>query len=324
MPKGFGRNSWLGWAQETTWATAVAASKFAECVADDVRAIRRREPRPTYRSRNANREDMMYDAFWAGQGGGTALLNYVGLLRIFEHAFGDSSGVTTTPEGGRFVHTFTLKDTQMDGKGLTFYSHSDVDAGSAPLRRIKGFKINRLIWSFSPERDAQLQIEGGGQDLEKIATVTPTFPSRTTYVAGHQTLIEVDDVARKVDRVEITMDNGLDLEKRVLGDRNPDEPIPGDEKRVVSGVIECDALEADLTKFLAGTLFKLEVLSTGPTLVTGNYRHDITLLKCLVTDHPFLVRGPGVVKSSIPFVAEEPNSGELFTLAMHNNESSIA
>ncbi len=325
MPKGFGRNSFWGWAQETTWGTPVAASKFAEVVADDLRAIRRRARRPTLRSRDANREDMMYDEFFAGQGGLTGILNYAGMLRLFEHTFGDASVTTAVLEASvRFSHTFIFKDTQMDGKGLTMYCHKDVETGGLPLVRVPGFKINRMIMSFSPERDAQIQIEGGGKDADKVATVTPTFPARTTYVAGHQALVEIDDVARKVDRVEITIDNMLDLEKRVLGDKSPDEPIPGDEQRVISGVIECDAQEADLTKYLAGTLFKLEVLHTGPVLGAGNYRLDLTALKCLIDENPFNVRTPGVVKSTIPFICQVPNSGELLTVAFNNNESAVA
>jgi hypothetical protein len=184
--------------------------------------------------------------------------------------------------------------------------------------------VDSAAFSFSPERNAQVEFDGAGKDVSAIAAVSPTFPSTATYVAGHQCVVEIDDVVRAVDSVTINVKNGMDLDKRVLGSKNIAEPVRSDTRRMIEGEIVVDALQADWSKLDAGTLFKLEVLNTGPTLGAGTYRMDFTLLKCLVTGNPFTISGPGIVKSTIPFKALKPTAGELLSIAIVNNEATVA
>jgi tail tube protein len=323
MPQGFGRNSFVGWDQETTWGTGVAAAKYAELISEGIETIRNRVARPVVRDLD-EREGNFYDALFGVKGPFAIELNYNGLLRLFEHLFGDSSGsVVATEAPNRYTTTFVLKDTVSTGKGLSLHVHRDVDAGSTPQLRAVGYKLNSAKFSFAPDRNGQVEFDGAGKDASLIAAVTPTFPAVANYVAGHQLSIEIDDVVRKVDEVEFTLDNGLDLEKRVLGSKNIDEPIRSDTRRSITGTITMDALQADWSKLDAGTLFKLELLHTGPTAGAGTLRMDFTFLKCLVTGNPFTVTGPGIVKSAVQFKALKPISGELLTLVVINNESAI-
>jgi hypothetical protein len=323
MPQGFGRNSYVGWDQETTWGTGVAAAKFAELVSESVETIRDRQARQVVRDRD-EREGNMYDALFGVKGPFAVEANYQGMLRLFEHLFGDASGSSVATEPGvRNTHTFVVKDTPMTGKGLSLHINRDVDAGSTPQLRAVGYKLNSAKFSGAPDRNMQIEFEGAGKDASIIAAVSPTFPSNATYVAGHQASIEFDDVVRKVDAVEINFDGALDLEKRVMGSKNIDEPIASDTRRLITGTVTVDALQADWSKLDAGTLFKLEWLHTGPVLGAGNYRMDLTALKCLVTGNPFIVKGPGIVKAEIPFKALKPTSGELLTLVVVNGESAI-
>jgi hypothetical protein len=323
MPQGFGRNSFVGWDQETTWGTGVAAVKFAELVSEGIETVRDRVARQVVRDID-EREGNMYDALFGVKGAFAVEANYQGMLRLFEHLLGDASGSSVATEPGvRNTHTFICKDTPMTGKGLSLHVHRDVDAGSTPQLRAVGYKLNSAKFSMAPERNMQIEFEGAGKDASLIAAVSPTFPSNATYVAGHQLSVEFDDVVRKVDSVEINFDRGLDLEKRVCGSKNIDEPVQSDTRRLITGTVTVDALQADWSKLDAGVLFKLEALNAGPVLGAGNYRMDFTLLKCLVTGNPFVVKGPGIVKSEIPFKALKPTSGELLTLVVVNNEASI-
>jgi hypothetical protein len=321
---GFGRNSFVGWAQESPWGTAVAASKFAELISEGIETVRDREPRPVVRDLDV-REGNYYDRLFGARGQFAIELNYGGMLRLFEHLFGDGSPATVETEAGlRWTHTFTLKDTIMSGKGLSLHVNKDVDNGSTPQHRVVGYKINSANFSFDPTRNAQVEFDGAGKDVSIIAAVSATFPSIATYVAGHQCAVEIDDVARAVDTVELTVDNGLDLDKRVLGSKNIAEPIRSDTRRSVVGTLVMDAAQADWSKLDAGTLFKLEVLNTGPALAAGNYRLDITALKCMVTGNPFVIGGPGIVKSNLPFVVQKPTAGEMLSLVVVNNEAVVA
>ena len=154
MPQGFGRNSYVGWDQETTWGTGVAAAKFAELVSENVETIRQRDARPVVRDLD-EREGNLYDTLFGVKGPFTIEANYGGMLRLLEHLFGDSSGSSVATEPGvRTTHTFITKDTLMTGKGLSLHIGRDVDAGSTPTLRAVGYKLNSAKFSMAPDRNA--------------------------------------------------------------------------------------------------------------------------------------------------------------------------
>ena len=327
MAGGFGRNSFVGWAEEGagTWGTGVAASKFAELVSEGMKIVRERAPRPVYRGLFKGREGQYYDVKQGAAGNFSIEANYNGLGKIFEHAFGDGSGVVTVAEAAiRWLTTFSIAQTVMSTKGLSLHVNSDVDNGGTPQQRYNGFKINTLKFSFDPKRNVVIEVGGAAKDHSDIAAVSPTFPPIANYVAGHQTVVSLDTVATKVDMVELTIDNGLDLDKRVLGDKRIDEPIRSDKQIEITGVISKDAAASDMTKFRDGTLFRLDVVCTGPALGAGNNKLSLIALKCLVTDDPYNVGGPGLMKSKIPFEVCEPVSGQTLQILTENNESAIA
>jgi hypothetical protein len=246
------------------------------------------------------------------------------MLRLFNHLFGDSSVATVNTEASvRWTHTITLKDTLMSGKGLTLHLNRDCDSGSTPELQVAGYKLGSAKFTFNPEQNARVEFDGAGKEASLIGVSTPAFPVTSNYVAGHQCIVEIDDVVRPADSVELMFDNGMDLEKRVLGSKNIAEPIRAD-RRSITGTITLDAVQADWSKLDAGTLFKLELLHTGPVLGAGNFRMDFTALKCLVTGNPFTIENPGVVKSTIPFTVVKPTSGEMLTLVIVNDESTVA
>jgi hypothetical protein len=323
MPGGFGRNSHVGWGLENPWGTAVAGTKWAELVGEKMVTKREREPRPVVRGLNP-REGNLYDKFFGGGGSFEIEANYGGLIRLLEHLFGDASDTITQPDVGvRWVHTFQQAATVMSGKGLTVRVNKDVDSGSTPEHVFAGFKVNSMKFSIKPDQNMRVEVEGAAKDVTLAAASTPAFPTSSNYVAGHQLSVEIDDVVRKVDEVELTIDNKLDTEKRVVGSKNIDEPIRSREMVDIRGTITMDAIQADWSKLDAGTLFKAEFLHAGAALGTGNFRWDFTLLKCLVLDNPFTVEDRGIVKSVLPFMALEPVSGQIIQLAVHNGESAV-
>lgn len=325
MAGGYGAKSFVGWAEEPTWGTGVAATKFAELVSEGVEVIRDRVPRETVRNLHV-REDAFYDEKFGGAGPFVIEANYVGMLRLIEHLFGDASGVTTNPDPGvRWRHTFGLTDTLKAGKGLSVHVNTDVDSGGTPQRRYVGVKLNKAKFTFDPKKNVQIEFGAVAKDYSSIAAVSPTFPGSTLYIGGNQTIIEIDDVARQCDLVTFEVDNAMDVDKRVLGSKQIAEPVRGDERPVISGEITVDAEAADLSKFDAGTLFKFEAIATGAALGgSGNYQFTLVALKCAVTGDPYHITTPGKVKSVIPFRAREPNSGALLQCIVDNNESAIA
>ena len=317
MPPGFGRNSFVGWVEEPAYGTPVTPpTQFGEIVSEGLRTIRERVPRPVHRSLDVGEGDL-YDAKFGADGPFVIELNYEGQLRLLEHLFG--AGATANEEPAiRDAHTFTLTDLLLTGKGLTIYKNIDLDE-----HQYKGCKITQAKFVFSSTGNGQIELTLVGQDGVSVAGSTFVAPDKSLYVAGHQIVVELDDAARSVDAVELTINNALDEDKRVLGSKSIDEPVRGDSKREITGIVTVDALASDWTGFRDGTLFKLEVLHTGPVLGAGNYRWEMIALKCLATEDPMRMPGPGILKAEIAFRVEKPTVGEMLSVVVANGEPVI-
>lgn len=318
MPTGFGRDSFCGWVQEPTWGTPVTPpTKFAELVSEAVRTIRTRTPRPVFRGVRVSEGDL-YDEKFGGEGDLSFELNYDDQLRILEHLLG---AVTTVNEevAIRWRHEFTLTDALLAGKGLTFYVNRGLDE-----YQHEGCKIAQVRLTFDPRRNAQIEIGLVAQEVTGVAASTPTFPSNSRYLAGHQLVVEIDDVARAVDSCELTIDNALDTDKRVVGSKSIVEPVRGEGKAEVTGVLTMDALDTDWDGFRAGTLFKLELLHTGPALGAANYAWNVIALKCQTTEDPLRLTGPGIVKAEVAFRVIKPTTGVMLQIDVKNGQAAVA
>jgi len=325
---GYGRNAQVGWVQETTWGTPVTPpTKFAEVVTADPGIMYDRKPRQVLRGLDPV-EGNLVATLEGAQPTFTIEAFYDGMLRLFEHLFGDASGVTAVQEAVvRWGHTFTPKATVMTGKGLTLYINTDTDDGGNESVQVSGVKLNSLVIKGQPEQAVQLTFSGAGKASVDVVETAPTFSARPNLVGYDQLTCEIDDVVRKIDGYELTFDNGLDLGKRVMGSKNIDQPIRGGDNppRKITGTLTMDAVLADLTKLRAGTFFKIELLHTGPALGNLTYGMDITMTKCRVTGQPYSVDQAGILKSELAFEACAPSAGgDAITLLIRNNESVIA
>jgi len=320
---GFGRNSHVGWVQETTWGTLITPpTKFAEMVSEAVKSIRKREARPVVNNID-DPDDSMYDALFKTEGEFTIELSYIGLLRLWEHLFGDGQSAGASQDtGARFIYTLVPKDWPVSGKGLTLYVRNDVD----PERQYPGCKITGVTISITPDKRvlATFRVVGKG-DVNVVSANTPTFPAYAQLAGGNQTVVKIDTVARDCESVEIIYNNSVDGERRGVGAKTILEPIQGSDRRMVSGTLTLAvAAGADLTKYTAGTLFRLDVEMTGAVLGTANWNTNLSFLKCLITDDPYHVENAGVVKSVIPFKALKPVGGAVVTVVINTSESTIA
>jgi hypothetical protein len=319
---GAGRNSYFGWVQETPWGTPVTPpTKWLEIVSEGLQGINDQVARPVIRALH-KREGNLYDEKQGGAGPVACELNYVGLLRLLEHLTGTSPSASAFDAGARNEFNFTLAAGElMAGKGLTGYIFKD----QTQEEQYAGMKIRQGTFSFDPKRNSQIELDFVAKAMLQVAVTAPTFPGTSTYVAGHQLSCEIDDVVRKFDSATLTINNALDDDKRVLGSKNIDEPVRADMVEV-TGEVTVDAVQADLTKFLAGTLFKLEFNHTGAVLGTGNYKLNFLMNKCRLVSDPIKVDAPGIVKSTLAFEALLPTTGlaDMLSILVSTSESVIA
>jgi len=301
---GSGRNSYFGWVQETTWGTPVTPpTKWAEIVSESLQSIRDQEARPVIRALH-KREGNLYDKKFGGSGTIGMELNYEGLLRLMEHLTGTTP--TPTVDGARREYDFTMAAGELvAGKGLTAYIFKD----QTQEEQFTGVKIKSAKFSLDPGRNSQVELDFVAKDVAQVAVTAPTFPATGLYCAGHQLTCKIDTVLRSIDSAEVTIDNNIDDDKRVLGSKNIAEPVRKDGVVSIQGSIVVDAVQQDLTDWLAGTLHKIELLHTGAVIGTGTYKFNFQMDKCRITANPIVVKGPGIVKATLPFEALFPVAG---------------
>lgn len=318
MPGGFGRDSHIGWVEEPTYGTVVTPpTKFEELISEGVEAIRIRTPRPTVRGLDPA-EDDLYDEKFGVEGPFNFNINYEGQLRLLEHLFGAVATVVLEAVIS-WTHTFTLTDALQSGKGLSIYINLDLDE-----YQCKGCKLSQAVFTFDPKLPATVEFSLVGQDMEGVAASTFVAQANSLYVGGHQLTCEIDDVVRAIDSATLTINNGLDTDKRVLGSKSIVEPVRGDTRREITGTLKMDALDTDWDKFMLGTLFKLELLHLGPVLGANNFGYDFTALKCQLTSNPVKLEGPQIIKAEWNFRVLKPTSGQMLELAVINAESVVA
>jgi hypothetical protein len=316
---GAGRNAHIGWAEESTWGTSTTPTKFAELVSESLGVGRDREAVPVTRDLY-EREGRIYDAKFYGAGSFAIEASYEGLLRLLEHTWGAS--VDALVSGTQYSHTMDVQAGEIKaGKGLSLSVFKDITLA----HRYVGAKINRLKISAAPERNVQFEFDVVAKDVVEIAETSPTFPGSTLYCAGHQTTVEIDDAVQAgVTACDLTIDNGLDDGRRGLGSKNIIEPVRGGTRPSITGTMVLDATQALWQKAEAGTLFKLELICTGPALAPSNYSFAITALKCIMTEDPVKIEGPGIVKASLAFKVLKPASGLMLNLVVKNTETAVA
>ncbi len=317
---GAGRNSYFGWVLEPTWGTPVTPpTKWCEIVSEKMKSIRDQQARPVIRNL-FKREANLYDRKFGVAGAVAMELNYEGLLRLVEHLTGTSPSPTV--DGSRREYDFNMTSGELQAtKGLTGYIFKD----QTQEMQIAGMKIRSAKFTMDPTRNSQVEFDFVGKDVAQVAVTAPSFPGTSNYCAGHQLTCKLDSVLRSIDSAELTIDNAIDDDKRVLGSKNIAEPVRKDLVQI-TGSITVDAVQQDLTDWLAGTLHKIELLHTGAALASATYKFNFQMDKCRITDDPIQVSGPGIVKAVLPFEALQPVAGlaGLLHVIISGTETAIA
>ncbi len=318
---GAGRNSYFGWVQESAWGTPVTPpTKWCEIVSEGMQSINDQEARPVIRALH-KREGNLYDKKKGGGGTVAMELNFEGMLRLLEHLTGTSP--TPTTDGTRREYDFTMPAGElMAGKGLTGYMFKD----QTQEEQYAGMKIRSAKFSFDPLRNSQVELDFVAKNVAQVGVTAPTFPGIANYCGGNILTCKLDTVARQIDSAELTINNALDDDKRVVGSKNVAEPVRKDLVSV-EGSMTVDAVQQDLTDWLAGTLHKIELLHTGPVLETSTYKFNFQMDKCRLKSDPIpQVGGPGIVKAKLDFEALLPIAGlaGLCHIIVSGTETAIA
>ncbi len=311
-------NHQLGFAEETTWATAVTPDRFVEFTSE---SLERRQQvavsegiREGRRIRGAGRRITRNDA------GGTVNFEVAtsGFGLFFEHLLGAVSTVEDEV-GVAWTHTFTPGT--LTGKGLTLQKGVDTPSGTVEPFTYPGAKIVSGVFSIDQDGLLMLALTFDAEQEETataLATASYTTPTIFTYSEGS---LEVDDVVKANVRSvgSLSYTNNLQTDRYFLGSSGlKGEPIntPFDD---LAGNLDVEFQNTtdfyDL--FAADTAAKLELIFTGDNLPGSSTpaKLAITIADVRFEGETPKIGGPELVFPSIPFVGVDPTSGDAIEIA---------
>lgn len=319
----FGYSAAIGWGKEADpdWGVAVAVAKFSEVISMDIKSTVERQESPSTRGLSERRRQDFLKT-WAGSF--ETEFVYEGLEQLLEQLFGLAATAVLNASPTAKTHTFTLADAVPEG--LTFEAYRG-DATAAMTNKYAGGKITSATFSYSPNDPLKVTWNVAGKVETFVDGTTIVYPdySGSLLAKGHQATCEFDDSVEAIDSFELTIDNGLDVGKRVLGSQFIDEPIRSG-RRKVTGTLTADWVDkVNYLKFLNGTATKLEIILTGPPMASDtdeDFRLQFTMPKVQFDGETPAISGPGIVKQTLPFFALATGTGASDTvLAELDNET---
>jgi len=173
-----------------------------------------------------------------------------------------------------YKHTFKSAD---DIKSFTGRIGADTDE-----RVLGGCLINSLALRFAHGEETRGVAEIFAAEEAKGTIGSPIFSALNPFVFSQATVEFADTAKAIVAEGEVRINNRIPFDRGVLGSRYFPKIRVG--KRLVDGRLSLffdDTTEYD--RFLAGTEFKLELLTTGPAIgATGyNYTLNVIMTKCI-------------------------------------------
>lgn len=308
-----GMNSSLGVVDEVTYGTYVAPTRWVPHVSSPLdHTIDRIESEGIM----AGRRVLDADQWAAGNIGVKVPLGLelydktIGLF--FKHMFG---GVVTTGSGP-YTHTFTPGD--LTGKFFTAQIGTpNTTDGTVHPFSLLGCKIPSWELGLKAGEKATLGIDviaktvTTAQSLAAVSYATGiglgmTFVGASVTLAGS---------AYKTEEMTLSGDNGLEVERRFIGDQTIDEPLEAN-LREYKGMLNSEFF--DLTaynRFVNGTTAALVLAlakGTATATATMNVRFDGDAPK---------VEGRGLVKNALPFKCIGDTDAAAITFVLVNGDS---
>lgn len=212
MATAFGTNAWMGFAEESTFKTPVAATKWLNITEEALKGEHSFISKPTLASPSASQKTRSKKNV---SGTVKANLGYEGFERIFKHALGS---VASADVGDTYSHTFTLATALPTG--LTVEINRDAAAiGGSSSFQYAGCQIDSLTIRQEVESIAEIEVSFLGSDFSNIAVSTPTFPTFHQVDWEHIAQFSYGGTAIKARSFEFTISNALADDRYILGAR---------------------------------------------------------------------------------------------------------
>lgn len=207
MSVAFGNKAFIGFAEESTYGTYVAATKFLEIMEESFVGDRPFISKPSLR--NASHMQKVLGKI-SVKGGFKSQMGFAGFERIFKHALGGSA----TTGSGPYTHTATLSDNLPTG--LSFYIDRDSTNNGGDGARYYGCNIDKLTIRQAIEEVAEIEVSVVGSNWVMSTAETPTFPTLVQADWMNCTSISFNGATLDVKDFEFTLENELATDRYKL------------------------------------------------------------------------------------------------------------
>jgi hypothetical protein len=301
MPARSGIDTQLGVAEEVTYGTYVAPTRFLTFISESMKLnIDRNESKGLRSGQKYDRTDQWKAGKRRAAGSLQTEVGNKGFGLLFKHALG---GIATTADGTGKKHTATPGD--LFGKALTVQIGTPDVSGTVQPYSYMGSKV--ASWGLSqPVNDFLLMTLGlDAQDESTAQTLAAaTAPAETELFHWSGLVVTVGGSSFDALSFDFNQDNGLNVDRHHLrGSTLKKEPIEAG-KRQASGTLvgEFENLTA-YTRFVAGTT--ATIIATWTAVATYDtakpFKLVLTLQNCRFDGDTPDVGGPDVVQQSLPF-----------------------
>ncbi len=254
MATGFGYNTWVGLALETTYGTAATRTSWFRLLSVDIK-----EENPTIFKQflGSNRDRQLVKGKKSVSGSFTFAVPYGGFGFILKHAL----GTVNTTGSGPYTHAFTAAAALP--LGMTVEINKDTKNDLYAGCRIISFKVTANLEDF-------MQCEVGiiGQVVTNASASTPTFPTDTFIAWTDAGTMSIGGSSYSLKMTEFEITNEVTEDRYFLGSQLRSEP-----KRRTGAVKVKAELELDGTTHAAAlranTLADISfVFGASPTALT--------------------------------------------------------
>ena len=319
MPVNFGRNAYIGVAEESTYGT-LASGSFT-----DMRLVSCSLAKTVERARKTHLNQgsagfvrSTFDAFNVTGGNITGPLHYAGNGDILKGALG---AVTTSGSSAPFTHSFTVA-ANLPSLSIKFFRGA-AQSGNPTRENFLGCVVNTLTISCAAGEEAQFSAEIIAQDATARALdgTASSFPATAASVLHHQSSdISWNSATYKLRSFEIVIDNKIER-RNLLGSQLTSEPNTSDVREVrltATMDVEDNVLYGDQITTPTAVDSDVVLTMTG----TGDNRMTFTIFNAVIEEYSDAVTTFGRIERTVTFLGTVDSSGnEAIKIEMRNSNA---
>lgn len=312
MADSTGRDSQLGFAQESTYGTAVTVDTFFEYNSENIAFDRERIDSASLMA-GAKRVRRWVKGREGGTGAVTFELLPNGAPFIFKNLLG--AAAVSTPSGATDARLWTCTEDNLDDLSMTMQVGRPDRDGTVQPFTYAGCKV--ASWELSMEASGLLMLTVNldvKSETTATALATASYPDENYLLdwADANTFVTLNGTEYDVASITVGDDNGLKTDRYALGSRQKLKQVEGTQNSAGTGTVTLESF-AGLTPhalYADGTEFEFVANFAGALIETGHqYEVTVTAPRCRADGTTPNVDGPDMLGQEVPFVVLEPTDG---------------